>query len=245
MANTDDTQDGAGSGCGGCLGIIGIAFLVIVVIGIFTEDPDDDSSTYTPSVTDPVTSPPVTDPEGESVGSPCVRAFGTAAGVSEYNDTREDLFPAYSACGSIDEWKAAYALHPNAIDGGNPVQYAMTVCADNQTELGKTPICQAVNAPPSAQPSLKASGQTGLLGVPLPVGARLTERIRGNPAEYTDPSETYAVSATADEITAFFNEVMPNAGWYKSATGMFIEFLKGDLVLGVWISENKFTLMGS
>ena len=67
MANTDDTQDGAGSGCGGCLGIIGIAFLVIVVIGIFTEDPDDDSSTYTPSVTDPVTSPPVTDPEGTSI----------------------------------------------------------------------------------------------------------------------------------------------------------------------------------
>ena len=245
MANTDDTQDGMGSGCGGCLGIIAIAFVVVVVIGIFTEDPAEDSSTNTPSVTDLVTAPAAADPEGESVASPCIRAFATAAAVSEYSDTREDLFPAYSACGSIDEWKEAYALHPNAIDGGSPEQHAMTVCADNQAELGETPICQAVNAPPPAQPSLKASGQTGLLGVPLPAGARLTERIRGNPAEYTDPSETYAISATADEITAFFNEVMPNAGWYKSATGMFIEFLKGDLVLGVWISENKFTLMGS
>ena len=247
MADTEDRENGMSAGCGGCLGAIVIALVVLFVIGLFVDVPEE-GPTSTPSVSRPVTAPPLAETANsanESLGSACIAAFASAAGVSDYNDTHEDLFPAYSACESIEEWREAYALHPDAIDGGNPVQYAMTVCANNQGQLGRTPICRAVNAPASTGSSLAASGQTGLLGVPLPAGARLTERTRGNAAEYIDPSETYAISATANDITAFFEREMPKAGWYKSASGMFIEFLKGDLIVGVWVSENKFTLMGS
>ncbi len=181
--------------------------------------------------------------------SSCAEAFEVAAGAMEYQGTHEDLFPAYSVCKSINEWREAYALHPEAIDGGNPVQYAMAVCANRRGTIGQTPICKAVNPETArsevAARALETSGRTGLLGVPLPSGARLTERIPGNPFEYTDPSETYAISADAGDITAFFNREMPKAGWRKSASGMFIEFRKGNRVLGVYISNNKFTLMGS
>jgi hypothetical protein len=36
-----------------------------------------------------------------SVSGACADAFAVAAGVSEYQDTHEDLFPAYSACPSV------------------------------------------------------------------------------------------------------------------------------------------------
>ena len=179
------------------------------------------------------------------IGSPCMQAFEDAANVSEMHDTHEDLFPAYSACSSIEQWEMAHARYPRAIDGGNPVEYAMRVCAGNQEALGDTPICQAINAPPEEVVVLQVSGRTGLLGVPLPEGARLTESTSGNLAEYVDPTETYAISASASEITAFFNREMVRAGWFKSATGMFIQFEKGSRVLGIYVSDSKFTLMGS
>ena len=131
-----------------------------------------------------------------SSDSPCMEAFAAAAAVSPYQDTHEDLFPAYSACTGIDEWKAADTSHPAAIDGVDPVQYAMSVCAGNQSELGETPICKAVNAPPASSSSLEASGRAGLLGVPLPEGAQLTERTPGDLENYVDPREAYAISAT-------------------------------------------------
>ena len=238
------------AGCGGCLGAIAIVFVALVIIGVFVDIPEEHEPTSTSAVSKSVTRPLAetassADSSNESLRSACIDAFASAAGVSQYSDTHEDLFPAYSACKSIEEWREAYALHPAAIDGGNPVQYAMMACAHNQAVLGRTPICRAVNAPSSTGSSLAASGRTGLLGVPLPTGASLTERTRGNPAEYIDPSETYAISATADDITAFFEREMPKAGWYKSTSGLFIEFLKGDLVVGIYVSENKFTLMGS
>ena len=242
MATQEPTPD---SGCGGCLGLIGIAFIAIIIIGVFVDVPEEPTHT-TPFVTETAISPTRDSaPLLAEDADPCIEAFARAADVSEYSDTPEDLFPAYSACASIDAWKEAYALHPAAIDGGNPVEYATTVCASNQEALGRTSICKAVNAAPATRSSLRASGRTGLLGAPLPAGARLTERVPGNPAEYTDPSETYAISASADDITAFFNKEMSKAGWYKSASGLFLGFEKGSLVLGIYISNNKFTLMGS
>ena len=182
--------------------------------------------------------------------STCTEAFAAAASISEYQDTHEDLFPAYSACTSIDEWKAADALYPAAIDGADPVRYAMTVCANNQGELRETPICRAVNAPPPADlSSLKASGRTGLLGAPLPEGTQLTEQTPGNRAAGRDPYEGYAISATAVDIADFFNRVMPEAGWAKDGTSTetTLFFQKGNLVLGVLINSDggSFSLMGS
>ena len=189
------------------------------------------------------------DREGPS-DTPCMEAFADAAGVSEDRDAHEDLFPAYSACTSLEEWKAADAFYPAAIDGVDPIRYAMTVCANNQEELRETPICRAVNAPPPADASsLKASGQTGLLGAPLPEGARLTEQTPGNRAAGRDPYESYAISATAVDIAAFFNRAMPGAGWSKdgASTKTTLFFQKGNLVLGVLIDSDggSFALMGS
>ena len=39
--------------------------------------------------------------------SSCAEAFEVAAGAMEYQGTHEDLFPAYSVCKSINEWREA------------------------------------------------------------------------------------------------------------------------------------------
>lgn len=102
--------------------------------------------------------------------------------------------------------------------------------------------------PPTAT-RLAVSGRTGLLGAPLPEGARLIERTAGDPAEDRDPRERYAISASAAEIMDFFNEAMPKAGWAKDGqsrpTGAF--FRKGNLMIGVLTNRDgsTFTLMGS
>ena len=198
--------------------------------------------------------PPQVVPAGTATAveptSSCIEAFAAAARVRADQDTHEDLFPAYSACMSLEEWKSADALYPTAIDGVDPIRYAMTVCANNQEELRETPICRAVNAPPAADASsIKASGRTGLLGAPLPEGAQLTEQTPGNRAAGRDPTESYAISATAVDIAAFFNQAMPGSGWYKDGTSTetVLFFQKGNLILGVLIGGDggSFTLMGS
>jgi hypothetical protein len=102
---------------------------------------------------------------------------------------------------------------------------------------------------PTGPPTLGASNETGLLGVPLPVGARLTQRTTGDPALDRDPSERYAVSASAVEIAAFFNQAMPAAGWARDgrSTSTALFFRKDRLMIGVLINSRggTFTLMGS
>lgn len=105
-------------------------------------------------------------------------------------------------------------------------------------------------APTSAGSSiLTASNQTGLLGTPLPEGAQLTQRTPGDPASGRDPSERYAMSVSAVEIAAFFNQAMPEAGWAKdgTSTNTALFFRKGNLMIGVLINSSggTFTLMGS
>lgn len=107
--------------------------------------------------------------------------------------------------------------------------------------------------PPAAQstasPALTPSDGTGLLGVPLPTGAQLTERTPGDPTLGRDPTERYAVSASAREIAAFFSQAMPAAGWAKDGTSRnnALFFRKGELMIGVLINSSggTFTLMGS
>ena len=77
----------------------------------------------------------------------CEQAFADAARVSSYRDTHEDLFPAFSACKNVSEWKSANALYPEAIDGWDPVDYARNVCDSYRQELGGTEICNAVGLP--------------------------------------------------------------------------------------------------
>ena len=184
------------------------------------------------------------------VSTACARAFRAAAAVDPLRDRHEDLFPAYSACTTVAEWRRANEQYPAAIDGVDPVVYAMNVCAGNQERLGSTSICRAVNAPPPARATdLQASGESGLLGAPLPVGAQLLERTPGNPAAGVDPRERYSISASAAAIAAFFRRQMQAAGWARDGTSTetVLFFQKGRLMLGVLIGRDggTFTLMGS
>ena len=97
--------------------------------------------------------------------------------------------------------------------------------------------------------TLAVSHEKGLLGAPLPEGARLLERHPGDPASSRDPSERYSLSASADELAAFFDRAMPMVGWTKqgTSTSTALIFRKGPLMLGVIINSNggAFSLMGS
>jgi GYF domain 2 len=96
---------------------------------------------------------------------------------------------------------------------------------------------------------LEASGMKGLLGAPLPAGSRLLEKRPGDPASGRDPSERYAISASATEISAFFIKEMPAAGWAKdgSSKNTALFYQKGNVMIGVLINGagGTFTLMGS
>ena len=104
--------------------------------------------------------------------------------------------------------------------------------------------------PPAPASSLSAaSDMTGLLGVPLPVGAQLKERISGNPSESVDPREKYEITATATEILAFYEREMPRAGWKKTGppSKFALYFTNGPLMIGILTNQQggRFTLMGS
>lgn len=188
--------------------------------------------------------------EIKQVSEECAEAFKDAANVNEVQDTHQDLFPAYSACSSIEEWRAADALYPDAFDGVDPVQAAITVCAYNQREIGSTRICRTVNEPsaPTSE-SLADSGATGLLGVPIPEGSSLAEKTPGDPVTSADPAERYLTSASAIQIREFFEQEMHKRGWaklgYSDEYALF--YRKGNVELSISISSSgdTFRLMGS
>ena len=104
---------------------------------------------------------------------------------------------------------------------------------------------------------LSPSGETGLLGAPLPVGAVLIERLPGRPARLHDARESYRITASADEIAAFFEREMPKGGWSRDGasqkmptdwrTKFILFFTKRNAMLGVLIDRDggSFLLMGS
>lgn len=108
----------------------------------------------------------------------------------------------------------------------------------------------ATQAAPTKQVDvLSPADQTGLLGAPLPAGARLVERSDGDPANEVDPSEKYEIQATVEQIMAFFDDAMNDAGWQADGpaqpTARF--FTKGSLMIGVLSNRDGggFNLMGS
>jgi hypothetical protein len=97
--------------------------------------------------------------------------------------------------------------------------------------------------------ALTLSPKRGLLGAPLPNGASLLNRTRGDPATGRDPSERYRVDASAAAIAAFYLAQMPKFGWLKDGTSTetALFFRKGRLMIGVLMNSKgqTFTLMGS
>ncbi len=99
----------------------------------------------------------------------------------------------------------------------------------------------------SAATALKPSAKTGLLGVPLPQGAKLLEDKLGT--DKTDQRQTYALKATAQEIVKFYDTLMPTKGWKpygKSSRPDWRAYQRGTAMIGVGIDEQKgtFFLMG-
>jgi hypothetical protein len=99
---------------------------------------------------------------------------------------------------------------------------------------------------PPARP--KAAREAGLLGAPLPEGARLAdwtaEALPGEPAGQRDRFERYEVDAPAGDIADFFAKAMPLAGWQRGGAAAPLSFRKGGLTLGVQVKEGggAFTL---
>ena len=125
---------------------------------------------------------------------------------------------------------------------------AVQNCGGGATDLGTT------DSPPRAEPaeaadSLGHAQATGLLGAPLPAGARLIERSEGDPANGVDPSERYQIQATTKQIMSFYDAAMKTAGWQidQPVTPTARFFKKGRLMLGVLTNSEggTFTLMGS
>jgi hypothetical protein len=56
----------------------------------------------------PNTSTPSVGPTGIVISAACDSVFSAAAAKDEMHDSVEDLFPAVTACTSLDEWEAAY-----------------------------------------------------------------------------------------------------------------------------------------
>lgn len=99
-------------------------------------------------------------------------------------------------------------------------------------------------------PPSRAVAKSGLLGAPIPSGSRLVDQYSGDPSQYRDPWEKYAVDMTVAEIRRFFDREMPKAGWRKDTVPLrndMLFFSKGRFELGVIIegTGRKFMLMGS
>lgn len=63
-------------------------------------------------------------PSERGLSEACALAFKAAAAVDDFRDTHADLYPAYRACKSMDEWTTASATYPGAIDGADPISYS-------------------------------------------------------------------------------------------------------------------------
>lgn len=82
----------------------------------------------------------------EVVGSTaCELAFADAAAVGDMEDTVEDLDPAVRACTSLEEWGAANAANPAALDGVDPFEFLGNRC-DVGDGLSATNLCGALLA---------------------------------------------------------------------------------------------------
>ena len=97
--------------------------------------------------------------------------------------------------------------------------------------------------------TLTKSNNTGLLGILLPNGTYLLERIEGDPTQGEDTCELYSIHATAKEILDFFELNMPHSGWKRTPESgrNSLFFRKGSRTSGVLTNYKgrSFTLMGS
>lgn len=84
-------------------------------------------------------------PVGGGGETPCEAAFKAAAAIDDMHDSVEDLDPAVRACTTMNEWLAASAKYPKAInDGVDPRIYVGNRCLYG-TGLAGTPLCRSAS----------------------------------------------------------------------------------------------------
>lgn len=77
-----------------------------------------------------------------SSDSRCDEAFSSAAEVSDLQDTHADMWPAFVACGSLEEFESSSSRVPDALDGADPALYVENQCRYEPTLEGST-LCDA------------------------------------------------------------------------------------------------------
>lgn len=102
---------------------------------------------------------------------------------------------------------------------------------------GKKPkTSSSVTSAPAPAIRLKASGKTGLLGVPLPGGAVLDHSVPGD--SEIGAVEYYAIDATPEQLNAFFTEAMPKAGWTQHENKrLLLSYKKGKHFLLIFLRD--------
>ena len=78
-----------------------------------------------------------------TVGSACAAVFRQAAEIDPAQDTVSDLDDAVRVCRNEDEWRAASAAFPKALDGAGPGVFLRNRCA-YAPDLADTPLCKSV-----------------------------------------------------------------------------------------------------
>lgn len=92
--------------------------------------------------------PPAQESEAQTPGaeaSACDTAFAEAASVSDMEDQLSDLWPAFTACGTLEEFIAASENHPDALDGADPEIYATNQCL-YEPVVEDSPICAEIGS---------------------------------------------------------------------------------------------------
>lgn len=127
-------------------------------------------------------------------------------------------------------------------DTVSPGNYATFRYSVNYNE----PVRQAPIQP--QRQTLRRSSSKGLLGVPLPTGARLVSSKPGD--SWADPEETYQINATGAQIIDFYNREMIRDGWKRAGWGNSTYekvFEKGSATIAILSTAGgkTFTLWGS
>lgn len=80
-----------------------------------------------------------------TVSRRCAEAMRAAHKVDAMQDTHDDLFPAFDACRSVTEFRAASKRWPDALDGADPAVYVKNVCL-SYPEVGNSRLCKKAGA---------------------------------------------------------------------------------------------------
>jgi hypothetical protein len=122
--------------------------VVLSALLLLTASCGDDDGAGTPVTTEPAPERDATQQtiaEEAAAGLPtpaCDAAFARAAATDPAGSV-DDLDAAARDCISLDDWIAADASHPAALDGADPVTAVGDACQADD-DLAGTPLCEEV-----------------------------------------------------------------------------------------------------